>query len=252
MTNNPEIRVFSTAGTEADNDKLWKKTVDDTLLTKANVDLTNLSPIGQAKFNSKASVSLDNLNTAGELRFTNKASIDLDNLSPAGEAKIASAGGGGDVSSSISSTTDGKVAVFDGITGKIIKDTTITGMLKASSGVLTQAISDTDYVSVSAFSTLDGRVDTAETDIGTLESSLTSKASIDLDNISSAGVAVIQSYATGGADVDLSNLSSTGNAKFTAKANISLDNINSAGIAVIQSYATGGANTDLSNLSATG
>jgi len=88
MTNNPEIRVLNSAGTATENDNLWKKTVEDTLITKANVDLANLSTIGQAKFNSKASVSLDNLNTTGELRFSSKANTSFNNIDATGEARF--------------------------------------------------------------------------------------------------------------------------------------------------------------------
>lgn len=201
MSNNPEIRVFSTAGTEAGNDKLWKKTVDDTLLTKANVDLTNLSTIGQAKFNSKASVSLDNLNTAGEARFTGKASIDLDNLSPAGEARIASATGGANVSlSNLDATGEARFA------GK--------------SNVDLDNISSAGVAVIQSYATGGANVDLSNLS-STGNAKFTAKANISLDNIDSAGIAVIQSYATGGANTDLSNLSATGEARFTEKVNIS-------------------------------
>lgn len=53
-------------------------------------------------------------------------------------------GGSGDVGGQASSV-DGEIALFSGAGGKTIKRATTTGILKASSGVLAQAIAGTDY-----------------------------------------------------------------------------------------------------------
>jgi hypothetical protein len=53
-------------------------------------------------------------------------------------------GGTGDVVGPASST-DGQLTLFDGITGKLLKAASTTGILKATSGVLTSATSGTDY-----------------------------------------------------------------------------------------------------------
>lgn len=45
-----------------------------------------------------------------------------------------------------SSSTDGQVAVFNGTTGKSVKVATLTGVVKASSGVLAAATANTDYL----------------------------------------------------------------------------------------------------------
>jgi hypothetical protein len=44
-----------------------------------------------------------------------------------------------------SSSVDGQIVLFDSTTGKLIKAATTTGLLKASSGVIAQATSGTDY-----------------------------------------------------------------------------------------------------------
>jgi hypothetical protein len=56
-----------------------------------------------------------------------------------------------------SASVDGEVALFDSTTGKLLKRATTTGMLKASSGVLAQAVAGTDYLppTYSAVSVLD-------------------------------------------------------------------------------------------------
>ena len=52
--------------------------------------------------------------------------------------------GTGDVTGQAASV-DGEIALFSLTTGKVIKRATTTGLLKASSGVLAQAVADTDY-----------------------------------------------------------------------------------------------------------
>ena len=51
---------------------------------------------------------------------------------------------GGDVDGP-ASAVDNQIALFDSTTGKLIKAATTTGLLKASSGVIAQAVSGTDY-----------------------------------------------------------------------------------------------------------
>jgi hypothetical protein len=52
------------------------------------------------------------------------------------------------------SAVDSQIALFSGTTGKIIKAATTTGLLKASSGVIAQAILGTDYGDVSSADTV--------------------------------------------------------------------------------------------------
>lgn len=51
---------------------------------------------------------------------------------------------GGDVDGP-ASAVDNQIALFNSTTGKLIKAATTTGLLKASSGVIAQAVSGTDY-----------------------------------------------------------------------------------------------------------
>ena len=53
-------------------------------------------------------------------------------------------GGSGDVVGPVSAT-DGQIALFDGASGELIKAASTTGLLKATSGVLTAATAGTDY-----------------------------------------------------------------------------------------------------------
>lgn len=55
-------------------------------------------------------------------------------------------GGGGDASTNTAVSVDSEVALFSGAGGKTLKRATTTGLLKASSGVLSAAIAGTDYV----------------------------------------------------------------------------------------------------------
>ena len=58
----------------------------------------------------------------------------------------------GDVSSNTSSSVDSELALFSGTGGKTIKRATTTGILKATSGVISAATSGTDYVAPSTLS----------------------------------------------------------------------------------------------------
>lgn len=51
---------------------------------------------------------------------------------------------GGDVAGPVVSVAS-QIALFDGITGKLIKADTTTGMVKATAGVISAAVGDTDY-----------------------------------------------------------------------------------------------------------
>jgi hypothetical protein len=59
---------------------------------------------------------------------------------------VAGGSGSGDVVGPASSV-DSEIALFDGVTGKAIKRATTTGLLKATSGVISAAVADTDYAS---------------------------------------------------------------------------------------------------------
>lgn len=58
---------------------------------------------------------------------------------------VYSAGGGGDASTNTATSVDSEVALFSSTTGKLLKRATITGLAKLTSGVLSAAVSATDY-----------------------------------------------------------------------------------------------------------
>lgn len=70
-----------------------------------------------------------------------------------------SGGGSGDVVGPAGSVA-GELVLYDGVTGKLLKRATVTGLLKAAAGVLAQAVAGTDYYAP-------GSVDVAVTDGGT-------------------------------------------------------------------------------------
>jgi len=72
---------------------------------------------------------------------------------------LALSSGTGDVVGSASSV-DSEIALFSGTTGKLLKSATVTGLLKATSGVLAAAVAGTDYYNP-------GGTDVAEADGGT-------------------------------------------------------------------------------------
>jgi len=52
----------------------------------------------------------------------------------------------GDVASNTAVSVDSEIALFSGTTGKLLKRATTTGLLKATSGVISAAVSGTDYL----------------------------------------------------------------------------------------------------------
>lgn len=75
------------------------------------------------------------------------SNVTVDNTDPRNPVVSASGGGGGgsgDVTGP-SSAVDSEIALFSSTTGKVIKRASTTGILKASSGVLSAATSGTDY-----------------------------------------------------------------------------------------------------------
>jgi hypothetical protein len=60
------------------------------------------------------------------------------------EAFTPGSGGSGDVVGPVSSVAN-EIVLFDGITGKLIKSATTTGIVKATAGVISAAVGDTDY-----------------------------------------------------------------------------------------------------------
>lgn len=66
-----------------------------------------------------------------------------------GDQTWASPSGSGDVVGPASSV-DSEIALFSGTTGKLLKRATTTGLLKATSGVIAAAVSNTDYAPVAS------------------------------------------------------------------------------------------------------
>ena len=85
--------------------------------------------------------------------------------------QIGSGGGGGtgDASTNTSSSVDGEAAVFSGTGGKTLRRFSLTGLIKAASGVLSAATAGTDYYAP-------GSTDVAVTDGGTGQSTAAAAA----------------------------------------------------------------------------
>lgn len=79
----------------------------------------------------------------GALRYNTDLGVLESYTASAGWAAIGT-GGVGDVIGP-SSAVDNQIVLFNGITGKLIKAATTTGLLKASSGVIAAAVASTDY-----------------------------------------------------------------------------------------------------------
>lgn len=65
--------------------------------------------------------------------------------------------GGGDVSSNTATSVDSELVLFNSTTGKSIKRATLTGLVKATSGVASAATAETDYVTPSGTGTLQNK-----------------------------------------------------------------------------------------------
>ena len=74
------------------------------------------------------------VSTVTEIRVTNGALTD--NGSGSVSLNLAGLGGGGDTTSSVSSSVDNEIVLFSGTTGKIIKRASQTGILNATAGVI--------------------------------------------------------------------------------------------------------------------
>ena len=67
-----------------------------------------------------------------------------------------------------SSSVDGEIVLFDGITGELVKSATTTGILKATDGVLSAASSGTDIKTINSTSLLgSGDISVAAADVAT-------------------------------------------------------------------------------------
>jgi hypothetical protein len=58
----------------------------------------------------------------------------------------AAGSGSGDVTSNTNTSVDGEIVLFSGTNGKVIRRTSLNGLLKATSGVLGGAVGGTDYI----------------------------------------------------------------------------------------------------------
>lgn len=79
------------------------------------------------------------------LKFSNGAVTDNGDGSV---TVVTGVGGGGDVSSNTALSVDGEVVLFSGVGGKELKRSTLSGLLKSSSGVLQSATPGTDYLAI--------------------------------------------------------------------------------------------------------
>lgn len=103
------------------------------------------------------------------IKFTNGAVTDNGD----GTVNVTTgSGGGGDVSSNTATSVDSEIAVFSGTGGKTIKRSTTTGILKGTSGVISAATADTDYLTPG----------TAATTYQPLDSDLTTIAGLAASN----------------------------------------------------------------------
>lgn len=66
----------------------WENKIQTLETVKTNVDLSNLSAAGQAKFDEKANTDLGNLSTAGKAILNGKADINASNFTAAGKKTV--------------------------------------------------------------------------------------------------------------------------------------------------------------------
>lgn len=119
--------------TENGAETLTGKTIDGLFNTLSNVDLTtavtNTLPV------TSGGTGLSALGTGLQVLRVNAGATSLE---------YATVGGLGDVVGPASAVDNGLV-LYDGLSGKAIKSTTPTGILKASSGAVSTAVAGTDY-----------------------------------------------------------------------------------------------------------
>lgn len=63
-----------------------------------------------------------------------------------GDGQWATPAGSGDVNSNTATSVDSEIVLFNGTSGKSVKRMTVTGLLKAASGVVSAAVAGTDFV----------------------------------------------------------------------------------------------------------
>lgn len=125
----------------------------------------------------------------------------------------------GDVSSNTSTSVDGEISLFSGTGGKTIKRATTTGLLKASSGVLAQAVAGTDYLtptgdgsgltSLNASNIASGTVATARLGSGSASASTYLRGDQTWAAVSTGAMEFVSSTAASGAStVDFTGLAS--------------------------------------------
>lgn len=153
-----------------------------------------------------------------------------------GDGQFATPAGSGDVSSNTTSSVDAEIALFNSTTGKSIKRATTTGILKGTSGVLSAAISGTDYEVPLTFST--GLTRTTNTitvntsqNIATL-SNLTSNGFVKTSGGTGALSIDTSTYLTGNQTVTLSG-DVTGSGATSITATIGANKVTNAMLATV-------------------
>jgi len=159
-----ESKIIGNLGTPTADDHAATKAYADTVsaAAQASADAAAASATAAGTSATNASTSESNASTS-ETNASNSAdaaaaSVAAANLPSSitgqalkvlrvnsGETAYEFAAAGGDTVGP-SSSIDSEIALFDSTTGKLLKRATVTGLLKASSGVLDQADAGTDYL----------------------------------------------------------------------------------------------------------
>lgn len=107
-------------------------------LTKSDVGLGNVTNDAQLK--------AADLDTDVTLAADSNTKIPSQHAVKSYVTSSVAAAGGGDVSSDTATSVDAELALFKSTTGKLIKRATLTGLVKATSGVASAAVAGTDYL----------------------------------------------------------------------------------------------------------